>query len=106
MAKGDTRSDDRQVKRQGPRPAARRTLIRRPMNWPRYMVQRVLSDGSVAYYWNPITTDTKAGFTLGREALGKDYAAAIARAEQLNLHLDAWRAGRGETKDIDHRPDF
>ena len=25
------------------------------------------------------------------EALGDDYAAAIARAEMLNGHLDAWR---------------
>jgi hypothetical protein len=56
--------------------------------------------------WAPWTDDIKAGFTIGREALGQDYALAIARAAQLNQHLDVWRAGRGETKDIDLRPSF
>jgi hypothetical protein len=70
------------------------------------MLAKPLSDGSIAYYWNPIPADTKAGFTLKGEALGKDYASAIARAEELNLHLDAWRAGRGETKQLDLRPCF
>jgi hypothetical protein len=41
------------------------------------MIAKVLGDGSVAYYWNAKSADTKAGFTIQREALGKDYAAAI-----------------------------
>ena len=70
------------------------------------MVQKILRGGAIAYYWAPWTDDIKAGFTIGREALGQDYALAIARAAQLNQHLDAWRGGRGETKDIDLRPSF
>jgi hypothetical protein len=66
------------------------------------MVGKTLSDGAVGYYWAPI----KAGFTIAREALGKDYALAIARAAHLNRHLDAWRVGRGETKDVDLQPGF
>ena len=68
------------------------------------MVQKILRGGAIAYYWAPWTDDIKAGFTIGREALGQDYALAIARAAQLNQHLDAWRAGRGETKDLDLLP--
>jgi len=80
--------------------------MRRPANWPRYMVGKPLSDGGVGYYWAPRTADIKAGFTIAREALGQDYALAIARAAHLNQHLDAWRAGRGETKDVDLQPGF
>jgi hypothetical protein len=76
------------------------------MNWPRYMLLKRLLDGSVAYYWNPHIRDIKAGFTLKRETLGPDYALAIARANELNQHLDAWRGGRDETKDLDLQPGF
>lgn len=76
------------------------------MNWPRYMLPKRLLDGTVAYYWNPRIADIKAGFTLKRETLGADYALAIARANELNQHLDAWRAGRGETKDLNLQPGF
>jgi hypothetical protein len=41
-----------------------------------------------------------------RDALGQDYALAISRANELNQHLDAWRAGRGESKDVDLQPGF
>ena len=43
---------------------------------------------------------------MRRETLGLDYASAIAKAEFLNKHLDAWRAGLDAPKDLDLRPDF
>lgn len=74
------------------------------MNWPRYMMEKRLSDGSIAYYWNPHKRDTTGGFSIGREPLGKDYGGAIARAGELNQHLDDWRTGRGESKTLDLSP--
>lgn len=61
---------------------------------PRYMLAKPLKAGGVAYYWNPLPRDVKAGLPIGREALGTDLAAAICRADLLNAHLDAWRLGR------------
>ena len=75
--------------------APSRHTVKRPVNWPRYMVERKLATGEVSYYWTPRRKDLKAGFTLRGEALGADYAAAIERAELLNRHLDAWRSGLG-----------
>lgn len=75
--------------------------VRRLLNWPRYMKERRLADGCVGYYWVPHERDVVAGFTLPGEALGRSYADAIARAAELNAHLDPWRAGRGQPKDQD-----
>jgi hypothetical protein len=68
-------------------------MRRRPLDYPRYVQQRRLSWGGVAYYWVPHPKFRKAGFPLPPEPLGTDYAAAIKRAEYLNAHLDAWRGG-------------
>ena len=73
----------------------------KPAGWPRYMIAKRLKDGQAAYYWNARKCDIAMGFSLHREALGVDYGAAIARAHQLNAHLDAWRDGRK----ADHSPD-
>jgi hypothetical protein len=78
----------------------------KPVNWPRYMLAKRLKDSRIAYYWSPHRRDLKAGCTLRRETLGLDYATAIAKAELLNNHLDAWRAGLDAPKDLDLRPDF
>ena len=75
--------------------------MRRPLDWPRYMKERRLADGSVGYYWVPHERDIAAGFTLLGEALGRSYADAIARAAELNVHLDSWRAERGQPKELD-----
>jgi len=75
--------------------------VRRPLDWPRYMKERRLADGSVGYYWVPHERDIAAGFTLLGEALGRSYADAIARAAKLNVHLDSWRAERGQPKELD-----
>lgn len=76
----------------------------KPAGWPRYLIEKRLKSGGIAYYWNPPSRDIKAGFTINREALGTDYSAAVARAHELNAYLDAWRSGRGATKDLDHQP--
>jgi integrase len=78
----------------------------KPSNWPRYMIEKRLRSGAVAYYWNPPVADLKAGFTLHREALGQDLAAACDRAARLNHHLYAFRIGRGAAKDLDLQPGY
>jgi hypothetical protein len=65
------------------------------VDWPRYMKARRLRSGANAYYWIPQERDRSAGFTLGPEALGREFAPAAARARLLNEHLDSWRAGHG-----------
>jgi hypothetical protein len=68
------------------------------MTWPRYMIEKKLRSGSIAYYWNPTKRDIAGGFPLGRDRLGSDFGAAIARANMLNAHLDAWRQGRSSPR--------
>jgi hypothetical protein len=80
--------------------------MKKPANWPRYMLAKRLGDNRIAYYWSPHKRDLKAGCTLRREALGTDYAIAIDRANLLNKHLDSWRSGRDAPKDPDLRADF
>lgn len=78
----------------------------KPAGWPRYMREKLLRNGQPAYFWEPPQLYRKAGFTFTGEALGTDYATAVARARELNMHLDAWRKGRGATKDLDLQPGF
>ena len=66
----------------------------KPDGWPKYMIEKRLGTGRLAYYWNPPGRDIEKGFTLHREALGPDYGAAVDRANVLNKHLDDWRNGR------------
>lgn len=80
--------------------------MKKPPDWPRYMLAKKLADSRTAYYWSPHKRDLQAGCTLRREALGFDYASAIDRAGMLNKHLDSWRQGREAPKDLDHAPDF
>ncbi len=65
------------------------------------MLGNRLREDRTAYYWSPHKRDLQAGCTLHREALGTDYAAAIARAELLNKHLDSWRQGRSDIRSLD-----
>jgi len=80
--------------------------LRKPLDWPRYMVVRRLRNGDLAYYWTPRRKDLVDGFTIQGEALGCSYGDAIERAAALNLQLDAWRNGRGEAKSLDTGPRF
>jgi len=65
---------------------------RKPLGWPRYMVEKRLKSGMIAYYWSPPTWAKDAGCTLDAEALGTDYAEAKKRCDELlNPLLDAWR---------------
>lgn len=61
----------------------------------RYFVAKPAALGQ-AYYWQPKAEYRQHGFAL--EALGRDRGRAIARAEQLNAQLDAWREGRDATR--------
>lgn len=61
--------------------------IRLPAN----MRTKTLADRRLAYYWEVPSKDRRAGCTLANEALGRDPAAAIRRAEELNATLAAWR---------------
>lgn len=78
----------------------------KPASWPRYMVERRLKSCSIAYYWCPPKVYTTGGFMLHTEALGQDYATACLRAGELNAHLEEWRGGRGDRKDLDLQPGF
>ena len=84
----------------------RRPRMNRPPGYPRYMREKTLKDGTVAYYWEAPTIYRKAGFTIESAALGSDYGSAIARAAELNLHLKSWREGRGGARELDLRPGF
>ena len=84
----------------------RRRPLRKPLDWPRYMVVRRLRNGDLAYYWTRRRKDLVDGFTIQGEALGCSYGDAIERAAALNLQLDAWRNGRGEAKSLDTGPRF
>lgn len=72
----------------------------KPKGWPRYMVERRLADGSVAYFWYPTGRDRKAGCAIVGRSLGPDYAQARAIADELNRSLDQWRLGTGGVKQI------
>ena len=72
----------------------------KPASWPRYMVEKRTRAG-LAYYWRPPGRDVAKECPVHAEALGDDYAGAVARAQLLNEHLDAWRNGLGEPKSID-----
>lgn len=78
----------------------------KPAGWPRYMTEKRLRDGRTAYYWAPQKRDVAAGFTLHAEALGHDYGQAKVRADELNLHLDAWRRSRDGERSLDAQPGF
>jgi len=76
------------------------------MGWPRYMVEKRLSSGAVSYYWRPLASDFAHGFKLHAEKLGQDFATAKARADELNRHLDDFRAGRDAPRELDLQPGF
>jgi hypothetical protein len=76
------------------------------MTWPRYMIEKRLKGGAIAYYWNPPNRDIAAGFSLGREALGAHYGPAIERAQVLNAHLDAWRECRCTVRVDEAQPGY
>lgn len=74
----------------------------RPAGWPRYMIDKRLKNGDVAYYWNTPSRDIKAGFPLPRATLGTDYGLACQQANDLNRTLDDWRLGKDTSPDERH----
>jgi len=57
----------------------------------RYLSTKPLAGGATAYYWSPPTKFKRRGCPYVAEALGADKGKAVARAEELNKLLDAWR---------------
>ena len=57
----------------------------------RYLSTKPLAGGATAYYWSPPTKFKQRGCPYTAEALGTDKGKAVARAEELNGLLDAWR---------------
>lgn len=67
----------------------------KPLNWPRYVREKRLATGAIAYFWEPPTVYRRQGFLGHAEALGQDFRDAVERAGLLNSQLDAWRQGKG-----------
>jgi len=85
MAMGRSRRGDRR----SDRPPRRERRVVKPESWPRYMREKRLSAGTLAYFWEPQTGDKRRGWPVHAEALGTDYAVAVERARLLNQHQDA-----------------
>jgi len=68
------------------------TRQRKPLGWPTYMVAKRLSNGRVAYYWQPPTWAKSQGCPVRAEAVGTDYGEAKRRCDELlNPQFEAWR---------------
>lgn len=76
----------------------------KPAGWPRYMREKRLASGQVAY-WEPPTVFRRRGFVGRAEALGSDFQGAVQRSRLLNNFLDAWRKEGADAKhpSISHR---
>jgi hypothetical protein len=71
---------------------------------PRYVISKLLADGTTGFYFNIPTRYRKQGCTIPNEPLGNDYAVACGsdgdggRAAALNGLLDEWlKVRKGET---------
>jgi hypothetical protein len=70
---------------------------RSALRLPRYVERKPIGAGW-AHYWHTPTWAKDAGCLIGNEALGRDYAAAVKRAEEVLLPaFDAWRSGDTKT---------
>jgi hypothetical protein len=78
----------------------------KPASWPQRMKEKRVAGDAVAYYWSPHIRDIRDGCPVRPEPLGRDYAAAVARATLLNLHLKAWRTGRNTDLLPQERPTY
>jgi hypothetical protein len=66
--------------------------IKRPRNKARHLVAVRRSGNRIEYKWEPSTALRKAGWAT--VMLGEiSFSDAVARAEEINARLDAWRAG-------------
>jgi hypothetical protein len=69
-------------------------MIRRRPKGPKYLREKRLKSGSLAYYWSPPTWAIAKGCALNPEPLGSNYVQAVERAAFLNKHFGEWRTGR------------
>ncbi len=78
----------------------------KPKGWPKYMKDKATAAG-VAYYWEPPSWSKKGEnpCPVEHEALGMDYAEAVAKAERNNAIFDSWRLARkGVVEVVPGRP--
>ena len=73
------------------------------MNWPRYMMDKRPERRRDCLLLEPAQARPQGRVYTRREKLGQT-TRGHRRAAELNHHLDDWRAGRGETKELDLRP--
>lgn len=77
---------------------------RKPKGWPKYMQEKRLASGTVAYYWGIPSWAREQGCTIESVALGADYGAAKQRCDDiLNSAFGAWLK-RDETPDATSAP--
>jgi hypothetical protein len=65
-----------------------------PGKLPRYLRQKTLKSGAMAYYWSVPTWAKTQGCPLVPKALGTDRIEAIIAAEAENAAFDRWRKSR------------
>ena len=102
---GAPSSDDAEDENADPRrrrPDRRPRLRMRLVYTPRYMVERLMADRRLAFYWTPRKSDMEGGFPLKAQPLGYDRSEAERRCDGdpnvpgdrgLNGALDDWRRG-------------
>src|SRR5689334_13317788 len=101
MAKREAGRGDRPAGRPQSENQRRERRVVKPKSWPRYMREKRLKSGSVAYFWEPPSIYIRQGFKGQAEPLGPNYAAACDRAHLLTRYLDDWRTGgQGERASV------
>ena len=74
--------------------SARMKPLRTALKLPRYCRRKPLKNGRWAYFFEPPTWARTQGCPFEAEALGQNYDAAVARAENVLLPaFDSWRTG-------------
>jgi len=64
---------------------------KKPLGWPKYMIEKRLKAGVVAYYWSYPKWAQEKGCPIERESLGTDYGTAKQKCDEvLNPQFEAW----------------
>jgi hypothetical protein len=79
--------------------------LRTALKLPRYCRRKPLKNGRWAYFFEPPTWARKQGCQLEADALGQNYDAAVARAENVLLPaFDARLVGTGQPDSCPRTP--
>src|SRR5262245_17724213 len=96
MVSGRSRRGDREAGRPSKSCSRRERRVVKPASWPRYLREKRLKSGTIAYFWEPPSIYVRQGFKGQAEPLGTNFATACERARLLTSYLDDWRIGQGE----------